>query len=181
MKSAGRIVAALALSATAVLILMAAVRVSALMVAAQRGVASQPVELSERPPSLSSVNWEGDRPEVWMDLGPAYQGAWNAWNDALGSGDTDYLDRYFSGSALRGLEKTIRTGEATVHQTDGPHRLSLRYAHPRGWLVVFQDQGLTVDRRTGEFAHRSVESYQVIMVQDQGRWLVRNLTRVGGT
>lgn len=164
-----------------VLLLVGTWRVAGLILAIQTATEPPLITLDRASIDPSVVAW-AETPDVPDTVAAdrvatAYAAAWEAWSDALASGIADDLDRSFSGPALQSVMAGI-SGDGTLGQDATGHRLTLDFVHPDGWLIVFTDRGTVIERTWDGATTTLREDYQVLMVQDEGRWVIRQIVRI---
>lgn len=173
-------VAAVGVALAFVVMLFGTWRVAGLILAIQTATEPPPIVAETAATDAALVMW-AEEPvlpaTVSADtVAAAYAGAWDAWANALSSGVADDLDRSFSGAALQAVVAGI-AADGTLRQAATGHRLTLDFVHPDGWLIVFTDRGALVERTWLDESMSLREDYQVLMVQDEGRWVIRQMVR----
>ncbi len=177
-----QIAALLVLSLLAAGLVAATVRVGGLVFGAGSAVAVQAPGDLGLPESLAfpAVEWAepGTMSELVRDrVAAAYQEAWGELERIEAGGDPGDLDRFFTGPALDFADGQVRSGGAPVGVETGFHRLVAGYVHPEEWLVGFTDRDLAVRRTIGDATIETVESFDVVMVIERGRWMIHTMRR----
>ncbi|GGM09019.1 hypothetical protein [Nakamurella endophytica] len=124
--------------------------------------------------------WQRDRrpePATRTLVAAAYVRAWAAVGHYQTTGDGQALQDTFSGAARAAALALPRSGVATW---DVGHRLRLEFYALDGATVAFRDEAADVVRSVpGAGVLLSRESYDVVMVLEDGYWRVRQLRRDG--
>lgn len=140
------------------------------------------------------LTWLADGPDVGRTPDPiardllaqAYERAWLEWNLAHARNDPAGLSTAFSGPTLARMRDLIAENAAQhvrIAQTDTSHRLRLVFYSSDGMLAALRDEQSTEARfvydESGALLHaeQTESAYSVVLVQEDGRWLVRHLTR----
>lgn len=177
-----QVVALLVLTLFAAGLVAATVRVGGLVFGAGSAVAVEaPADLG-LPESLAfpAVEWvePGAMSELVQDrVAAAYQEAWVELERVQSGGEAGDLDRFFTGPALAFVTNEVETGGGGLIVEPGFHRLVPSYVHPEEWLVGFTDRDLAVRRSLGDVTTETVESYEVVMVIERGRWMIHSMRR----
>lgn len=151
-----------------------------------------------RPPDLHvAMDWLPDAADLAQKPNPnerdaleaAYLQAWLQWNISYARGAPYGLGSFFAGPALAEAERAVQsvgTHGQRVAQTDTAHALRLRFFAPDGNLAAFRDEGALVAQIVRGpdgalvFSGESRADYDVVMVNDTGRWKVYAWTRTSG-
>ncbi|TFD30674.1 hypothetical protein [Cryobacterium cryoconiti] len=137
------------------------------------------------------VNW---LPDAWPDeremepasrtrIAASYIRAWAAIGRFQSTGETPAVIDTFSGAARRAVLELPSTGPSATW--DLRHSLELEFYSLDGATVAFQDQGARIARTVGtgesETVILSQETYDVVMVLEDGFWRIRQLKRALGS
>ncbi|HSP51374.1 MAG TPA: hypothetical protein VLO00_00635, partial [Cryobacterium sp.] len=116
-------------------------------------------------------------------IAASYIRAWAAIGRFQSTGETPAVTDTFSGAARRAVLELPRTGPSATW--DLRHSLELEFYALDGATVAFQDQGARIVRTVGagesETVILSQETYDVVMVLEDGFWRIRQLKRAPGS
>ncbi len=115
-----------------------------------------------------------------------YLSAWYARQFAFLSNSIDPVTDYYTEDALKEVEAIIKNNESNgvyVESTTLSHELTFDFLSIDGQLAVFRDDNVRVFKRVfrekGLISQsESVESYEIIMLLEDGIWRIRHLIRV---
>ncbi len=182
-RRAAQVGAITALAIMGVALLFGVIRVGALVIAAQTAVATEPqVEVPETL-ALPNATWTDVARVELLAGGPdgplrAYGEVWSELDAAHSSTGAVRLDRFFVDPALSQVRDSLDTSRGSISIVDGVHTLEPVYAHPEGWLVTFIDRDAAISRTVDGITLATIETFEVTMVFDRGRWMVRSMIRL---
>ncbi len=151
--------------------------------------------IPNRPPDWPvAVTWLPDEADTGRDMEPvtrtriedAYVRAWLQRTLSYQKGENFGLGSYFSGPALAALEADLVRGAAAgrqIEQVALGHRLQLHFYSADGSIVALTDYGANLVHRIGgsgdtpALLTEETVPYQIIMIQIDGTWKVRQWVR----
>ncbi|TFB87348.1 hypothetical protein E3O44_09565 [Cryobacterium algoricola] len=148
-------------------------------------VATVPVNASQLVTWLPDA-WQRERvlePATRMMIAASYIRAWAAIGRFQSTGERPAVIDTFSGAARRAVLELPRTGPSATW--DLRHSLELEFYALDGATVAFHDGGANIARTVGTGVSETVllshESYDVVMVLEDGFWRIRQLRRSAGS
>ncbi|TFC17326.1 hypothetical protein [Cryobacterium glucosi] len=148
-------------------------------------VATVPVNASQLVSWLPDA-WQRERvlePATRMMIAASYIRAWAAIGRFQSTGERPAVNDTFSGAARRAVLDLPRTGPSATW--DLRHSLELEFYALDGATVAFHDGGANIARTVGTGLNETVllshESYDVVMVLEDGFWRIRQLRRSAGS
>ncbi|MDY7541911.1 MULTISPECIES: hypothetical protein [unclassified Cryobacterium] len=148
-------------------------------------VATVPVNASQLVTWLPDA-WQRERvlePATRMMIAASYIRAWAAIGHFQSTGERPAVNDTFSGSARRAVLELPRTGPSATW--DLRHSLELEFYALDGATVAFHDGGANIARTVGTGLNETVllghESYDVVMVLEDGFWRIHQLRRSAGS
>ena len=163
--------------------MLGVIRVGALVIAAQTAVATEPQVGFPESLALPNAAWTDLERVQLLAGGPdgplrAYGEVWSELDAAHSSTRSTRLDRFFVGPALSQVTDSLDSSSGSISIVDGLHTLEPVYVHPEGWLVTFIDRDAAISRTVDGVTLATIETFEVTMVFDRGRWLVRSMVRI---
>lgn len=108
------------------------------------------------------------------ELLAAYWDAWQAFNRAQSTGNTDDLATYWAGTAIGQIEQSIDPNRS-LKQTDAGHQLSLQFLSDDRSVVLLQDNSFMLQHFLNGKTLTFTVSATVLMTIDNGFWRIRLL------
>jgi hypothetical protein len=151
--------------------------------------------LPNLPPDLHvAIEWLPDDPQSGRPLDSftrqqielAYQWAWVQWNISYLRGEPYGLETYFTTPALNFVRKSVMDAavdKLQIQQINTAHRLKLNLYSADGNLIAFTDQAAQISSIIQDssnaviFSGETRAAYEVVMLQQEGRWQIRDWVR----